>query len=63
MIKGFSLQDMLNPQKPKVSEGSLKSALDERMFPFRKAQFKPTKDTMKKATLSRVLSSMDFQGK
>ena len=61
MIPGFSLADMLNPQKKEPSKKTLKSALEEKMFPFRKAKFEKTEKHLKEATLQRALDSMKYQ--
>lgn len=62
MIPGFSLEDMLNPQREEPDKKSIKAALDKVMFPFRKSKFEKDEKNLKEATLRRALDSMKFQG-
>ena len=62
MIPGFSLEDMINPQRKESDKKAIKAALDKLMFPFRKSTFEKNEKNLKEATLERALGSMKFQG-
>jgi hypothetical protein len=61
VIPGFSLEDMLNPKRNEPNKKTLKSALDKKMFPFRKSKFQKTENHLKEATLQRAIDSMKYQ--
>tara|TARA_B100000959_G_C14535248_1_gene441266 strand:- start:174 stop:368 length:195 start_codon:yes stop_codon:yes gene_type:complete len=61
VIPGFSLADMLNPEREEPDKKSIKAALDKRMFPFRKSKFEKTESGLKEAALKRALDSMNYQ--
>ena len=66
MIPGFSMKDMLSPQKKKNVNGkALRAALSERMFPFRKSTFQKNSDAKAEAAKIRQLSldSLEYQEK